>query len=403
VKLKILQISPQVPVPPVDGGKISIFGLLKALAERGHSIDFFCYRKHSDYNYSYNELSKFCNPRIIDVQTDNNVFKAFVNLFKKLPYNVSKFIRPEMWYAIKEYLKDNNPDIVHIDHIHMSWLIDHLRNVIDKPIVLREHNFESDIIYRYYLNQRNPISRMYFLKQYQRLLKFETTYAEKFDRVVMISDVDELKILKFNNNIKTTIIPAGVDNNLFQIKAYNHNKIPFSLFHIGDLEWKPNLDGLQWFVDEILPLIVKNFPKTQLFVYGKNTEKLIIPSELKKNVVKSGFVLNLWNELLDKQIGIVPLRIGSGIRIKVLELLAQGHLVVSTEIGKEGIPIVDRKHYLNANKPETFVEKISNVFKDFNDYKTICFNAQEFIKQNYAWSNVAEKFESLYVKLINNK
>ncbi|MFN4110996.1 MAG: glycosyltransferase family 4 protein, partial [Ignavibacteria bacterium] len=367
----------------------------------GHSIDFFCYRKHSDYNYSFKELSKFCNPKILDIQTDNNIFKALINIFTDLPYNVSKFIRQEMWYAINEYLKDNDPDIIHIDHIHMAWLVDYLRSVINKPIVLREHNFESDIIYRYYLNQKNFFTRMYFQNQYQRLLKFEITLAEKFDKVVMISEVDEAKMLKFNRNIKATTISAGVDDQLFQYEAFRHNKIPFSLFHIGDLEWKPNLDGLQWFINEVLPIVVKVFPETKLFIYGKNIENLIVPSKLSKNVFKVGFSVNIWNDVIDKLIGIIPLRIGSGIRIKVLELLAQGHLIISTDIGKEGIPIVDEIHYLNANDPETFVKRISDVFKHFNDFKVICLNGKEFIKKNFSWSSIAERFEKLYFSLIN--
>ncbi len=402
MKLKILQISPQVPVPPIDGGKISIFGLLKSLSERGHEIDFFCYRKHSDYNFSYNELSKYSKPRIIDVQTDNNFLKAFLNIFNDLPYNVSKYINEKILKAISDYFKENDPDVIHIDHIHMAWLVDYLRNMTSKPIILREHNFESDILYRMYLNKTFPLFKYYFFEQYKRLMRYETQFAEKFDKVVMISEADESKILKVNNKIKTIVIPAGVDHNLIQKNAYQVSKIPFSIFHVGTLDWEPNLDGLLWFINEIFPFVIKKFPKSMLFIYGKNSEQIKIPNYLKNNIALMGFVPDLWREISNKQIGIVPLRVGSGIRIKILELLAQGHLIISTDIGKEGIPIIDGIHYLNANNSEEFINKIFEVFDHAYDIMTICSNAQNFIKSNFLWETIAERFENLYKSLIFN-
>lgn len=404
-KLRILQISPQVPVPPIDGGKISIFGLLKSLTMKGHIIDFFCYRKHADYTYSVKELSKFCNPRIVDVQTDNNLLKAFINIFQDKPYNISKYIKEEMLINLKKYFNNHEPDIVHIDHIHMAWLIDYLRKFTTKPIVLREHNFESDILFRTYSLKKFPILKSYFYEQYNRLLDYEISYAEKFDKVIMISEVDEKKILTFNNKVNTITIPAGVDDVLFKYTAYKHSKLPNSIFHIGNLDWEPNLDSVQWFINQIFPHIVANFPDAKFYVYGKNSNRVSIPPRLKYNVKLVGFVpaSDIWNEIKDKQVGVVPLRIGSGIRIKILELLAQGHLIISTDIGKEGIPIVDGVHYLRANSPEEFKEKIFALFNNHYNVEEICINAQEFIKNNYSWNFIVEQFEKLYFSLINDQ
>lgn len=398
--LKILQISPQVPVPPIDGGKISIFGLLKYLSEAGHKIDFVCYQKHSDFNFSKKELSRFCTPYILDVQTDNNLFDAFINLFSDKPYNISKYIRQELLDFIGNYFQNNKPDIVHIDHVHMAWLIKHLRNLTNAPIVLREHNFESDIIYRMYSTRKFLLSKLYFYQQYKRLLRYETSIAEKFDKVIVISETDENKILRYNPNIKTVAIPAGVNENLFQYNVYNSPKIPFSIFHIGSLEWLPNLDGLQWFIDEILPLVVEKHPQTKLFVYGKFLEKLFIPDKMKNNIIMVGFVEKLWEELKDKMIGIIPLRVGSGIRIKILELLAQGHFIISTSIGKEGIQIINTEHFLEADDRDNFAEKIIKTFNNEYDYKQICLNAQTLMKEKYSWKIIGREFEKIYYELL---
>lgn len=400
---RILQISPQVPFPPIDGGKISIYGLLKFFSEAGHKVDFVCYRKHSDLNISKNELSKFCVPHILDIQTDNNIFNAFLNLFSNKPYNVSKYIRKELLDYIKSYFRENNPDIIHIDHIHMAWIVENLRQFTNVPIVLREHNFESDIIFRTYSTRKFLLTKSYLYLQYKRLLKFETSYAEKFDKVIMISETDEKKILNYNPNIKTLAIPAGVNENLFLYNAYNNQKIPNSIFHIGSLEWLPNLDGLQWFVDEVLPIVVDKYPQTKLFVYGKFLEKLYVPDKLKNNIIKVGFVENLWDEIKDKLIGIIPLRVGSGIRIKILELLAQGHFIISTSVGREGIQLNDAEHFLEADDRDNFAEKIIKTFKNEYNYKQICITAQNLMKEKYSWKIVGREFEKVYSELINKK
>jgi polysaccharide biosynthesis protein PslH len=143
--------------------------------------------------------------------------------------------------------------------------------------------------------------------------------------------------------------------------------IPYSISHIGQISWLPNLDSLTWLISEILPRLKVKEPRVRLFVYGAGDfSKIKIPREVKDNIEIIGFVDDIWQALSDKQILAVPLRIGSGIRIKILDMLAFGQPVITTSIGKEGINVFDGNQILIADTVDDFVKKIIKFFN--NEY-----------------------------------
>jgi glycosyltransferase involved in cell wall biosynthesis len=396
--MRILQIAPQIPYPLDDGGRIGIYGITNYLHQRGNKIDFAVYRKHCDYNSSFNALKNICTPHILNVQTDNNIPKALINLLSPIPYNIAKFIRKEMQEFLVWFLKNYEVDIVHVDHAHMGWTIDIIKNIKDVPVVLREHNVEMRIMKRFAEHDSNPFLRTYALLQYKKFLKYEPMICGKFDNCIMITREDENEILHYNPKIKTSVIPAGIDPEL--LKFTSKETIPFSLFHIGSLKWLPNLDGLNWFLDEVFPKVINKIPNVKLFIYGKGSENLRINSLLKNNIIVRGYVEDIFSEISDKQVAIVPLRVGGGMRIKIIELMALGKSIISTTIGKEGIDVIDNEHILIADNKEDFVNKISNVFYDKVNAGKLIKSAREFVRDNYTWENVALQFENKYKELI---
>ncbi len=397
--MRILQIAPQVPVPPTDGGKIGIYGITKGLFERGHQIDFVCYRKHSDYEYSIKELKKICNPHLLDVQTDNNVVGALKNYSSPIPYNISKYIRKEMKEFLSDFFKTNKVDVIHIDHLHMGWVIDEIRKHTSAPVCLREHNLEMQIMMRFYEKQKNIFLKNFAKKQYLKFLEYEPAVLSKFDKCIMISRLDEQKLLEINPDIKTTIIPAGVDIHLLDYKRSKSK--PHTLIHIGHTDWFPNYDGLNWFVNDIFPEIINRYPETKLYIYGGgNTKNFPVPVQLRQNISVVGFVDDIWKAIEDKALAIVPLRIGGGIRIKIIEMLATGQPIITTSIGKEGLNVEDKKHLLIADTKDEFVKKTSEFFDGKFETNKIIENGKEFIKSHFTWEIISAKFECVYKELI---
>ncbi|MEO8231386.1 MAG: glycosyltransferase family 4 protein [Ignavibacteriota bacterium] len=399
--MKILQISPQISFPPDSGGRLSIYGITKSLHERGHEITFVCYIQESVNEDISNELKKICNPIFIKWETKNKITTAIHNLFSNIPYNISKYYSVKFEEFLVEYLRQNQVDIIHIDHLHMAWAIDLIKKNCNVPVILREHNLEMKIMQRYYGQQSNLFLKLYSYIQFKKFLSYEPTICKKFDCCLMVTFEDEKSLLNLNPDIKTKVIPIGVDENLFNFK--DSNTLPFSLFHIGTLDWQPNFDSLLWFWNEVFPSIVAKYPNSKLFVYSKGVERLKVPKSLKDNIILKGYVKDIWEEIKDKQILIVPLRAGGGMRVKIIEMLAAGQLIVTTSIGKEGIDVVNGQHLLIANSAEEFTDRIISFFK--NEYEKTMFsrNAKELIRAKYTWSKIAEEFENIYIDLIYKK
>ncbi len=397
--MKILQISPQVPVPPTDGGKLSIWGNTVNLSKRGHKIDFVCYLKHSNYEESYKMLSNYCTPYLLKVKTDNSLWGAIINLFSRVPYNASKYNRKELLKFIRNYFSKNEVDIVQVEHLHMGWIVDEIRKLSNAKIVLRQQNLETLIMKRFYERQKNLFLKYFAKIQYKKFLKFEPYICSKFDKVIMISTADEAKLKKLNPSINSTTIPSGVNANLLNVKR--GKEIPFSLIHIGSMDWYPNFYGLQWFLEKVYPRVVEKFPESKLFIYGGgDTSKLKITDEIKQNINIVGFIDDLWEEISDKSLAIVPLKIGGGIRIKILEMLAAGQIILTTSIGSEGIELEDGKNALIANSAEEFNEKITEFFNNKFNLDEMRNEGKNLIRKNYTWDKIALRFENEYKKLV---
>lgn len=397
--MKILFITPKIPYPPVDGHTKSMWGVIKYLSLRGHHIDIIAYKQNSDLEKLREEVNRFAKLHVLDVNTNNSVRLAINNLFSSVPYNMYKYERSELKIFIKAYLKEENPDIVQVVNSHMGWVVDFIRKYSKAPVVLREENFELTIMERYYQTQSNLLLKAYAYLQYRKMKSYEPSLCAKFDRSVMMSKEDEARLLQLNPKVKTTVIPIGVDTELLNYeKNINEN---YNIAHIGGLNWYPNLDGINWFLEKVFPIVLESFPTAKLFLYGGgSTDNLFKSIKQSENIIVKGFVEDIWRELKDKTVSIIPLRIGGGIRVKILELLATGNVIVSTSLGMEGLELHDGKQILIADSPQEFAEKIINLFNKKYDFSKISSEGKKFIKTNYLWEDIALKFDNLYKELL---
>lgn len=397
--MKILQVLPKIPYPPTDGHKKSMWGIIQHLAARGHTIDVIAYRQNQNYTEYLNEINEHAKLIVVDVITKNKLSGAIRNLFSSVPYNLSKYKTKEFAALLTKHLSTNKYDVIHVTNAHMGWVVDVVRKLSDAPVVLREENFELTIMERYYQNQSNLLLKKYAFLQYKKFLNYEPALCGKFDKCIVMSNEDEKRLKNLNPNTKTKVIPLGIDKELLSIERVEPEK--YSLVHVGSLEWYPNYDGLKWFVNRIFPLIVDKFGETKLYLYGGGLSRnFYFPDSIKGNIIVKGFVKNIWEDVKDKSLAVVPLRIGSGIRVKILETLASGLNVITTSLGKEGIPAEDGKELLIADDEKQFAEKIINYFNGQYEEQILSENGKRLIQKKYLWKNIAEQFELTYKELI---
>ncbi len=398
--MNILQLTTKIPYPLDDGGKIGIFNITKHLALRGHNITLVALSKDR-YHGDLSELRRYCRLECVYKNTSNSVLGAVGNLFSPVPYTISKYHGRQVERKLEELLTTQRFDIVHIDHLHMADYGQFVKERFGLPILLREHNVEMMIMKRLSQEQRNPLFKWYAQLQYRRLYRYEPAMCALFDKCLMVTSEDEERIRGLNPTVQTCVVPAGVDVSYFSPRS-GVSKEQFSILWFGSLDWLPNVDSFWWFYKQIFPRVEERCPTVKLYVVGKSPPPNV-RSLRTDNAVVIGFVRDVRDYIARCQVCVVPLRIGGGMRIKILEALAMEEAVVSTATGCEGIAVTNREHLLIADDEGEFARHILELFENEPLRKKIGRRGRELVERLYGWEGIAEQLEDQYLKVLGSR
>lgn len=397
--MKILYISNKVPWPLDDGGAICTFDGIKTTHQLGHEVSLWSLNpiKHQTPIEEAEKALKFLNHfRYFSMNTSIKISDAVKNIFQKSSYNIDRFFQNEMDESLATFLKKKSFDIIQLEGIFVSPYIPTIRKYHNGILSLRSHNVEHEIWGRLAQQTKNPLKKKYVSFLAKRLKKAEWKALSSVDVVVPITENDAACFRNELPNLKMHVTPAGIDLERWIFKPTN--KI-LNWYHIGAMDWMPNLDAVKWFLDEIHPNILKNLDGYQFHLAGKN-----LPKDL-KNVNQQGIlayeeVLDSVQFCLDKDVCVVPLRVGSGIRIKILEAMSAGKLVISSSIGIQGINVKENEHFLLANSISDFLSLIEKFRINQINVETIVKNARLYIEENYSTEAVCQSLLHFYQKTI---
>ena len=402
--MKILQLTARLPYPPDDGGKIGIFNLTKYLSLRGHRIVLLSIISGQTKETSRNieGLRKWCDVRAVYKNTKTNLWGLFLNLFFKIPYTISKYHSRKVKEAIKKILSKGRFDLVHIDSLHMAYYGKFIKHEFKLPVFLREHNVQTTIMERYCQRQENPLIKLYAYLQWKKMRRYEAKICEIFDKCLMITEEDKERIETMNPRAKTCIVPAGVDTSYFYPLKIEEE--PWSLIFVGELSWLPNVDGVLWFYNQVWPRIKKSFLQVKFYVIGRRPpQKIRKLSKKDQNVIVTGFVTDVRPYVARCSVYIVPLKIGGGMRLKILEAMAAERPVVATSVGAEGIMVTHRENIMIADNEAGFAERVIELLKDRNLRRRVAQGGKRLIEQKYRWETVIEALEKEYFRVLENR
>ena len=219
----------------------------------------------------------------------------------------------------------------------------------------------------------------------------ERRYLRLADRVLTVSETDRDAFAGFLDPGKLTVISTAVDVDYFQ--PIPVEETANSLVFTGSMDWLPNEDAMLYFVDAILPLIKQQCPDVSLEVVGRSpSRKLQALAEREKSVRLTGWVEDIRPFVARGSICIVPLRIGGGTRLKILEAMAMSKAVVSTSVGAEGLPVQAGENILLADTPGDFADSVVSLLRDSKERKRMGASARVLVQEKYSWPKVAENF-----------
>lgn len=402
--MKILIISMSFPYPLKSGGKIRVYNLIREISKY-HEIYLISLIYKDEVEY-IPELLKFCK-QVEVVRFEHTCLSKIIRwlriilcLFTKKPVEVAAKESRSMQKKINEIIINNEFDIIQVEWLQMAhYLPFYLIKKI--PLILIEHDV-SYIPWQRRCQLEKGILKYISKRECNKIVNYEREITQKFDKIVVVSEIDKDRLLMLHNTYDISIILNGVDTDNIQEKV--KREYTNSLLFIGWMRHHPNSDAMDFFLKQILPLISKVIPDTKLYVVGQHTPKNIVNyASLNQNIIFTGYVKDVKEYLYTCTIFICPLRIAGGTRLKILEAMAAGIPVVSTSIGAEGLNITHNENILIADTPEEFAKATIKLLRNHKLRERIAHNARIFVEENHQWKKIADDLIEVYEDVIRKK
>jgi len=397
--VRVLQLCNKPPLPATDGGCMAMHAITRGLQEIGHEVNIISLytSKHpfqeEKLSKEYIEETKFID---VFVNTEVNWVEAYSSLVTRDSYNLSRFFTPDFDIELTKVLKKEEYDIIQLESLFMCPYIETIRKYSDSKIVLRAHNIEYKLWERRAKNEKNYLKSKYKGYLSKELKKYELHYLSQVDGIASITESDRLEMIE--NGIKSPIVTIPFGVNIEKLKAQTSTLENNSLFHLGSMDWDPNVDAMKWFCEHVLPDLKREDPNLSFYLAGKKSEHLHTNTSF-KNATIVGEVPSSLDFINSKDIMIVPLRSAGGMRIKIIEGLALGKPIITSSIGLEGIDAIHEKHIMIANTKEGYLQAVRKLQSDQKFKENLKKNAQKLIQEKYDRKSIIRNLERFYQDL----
>lgn len=319
-------------------------------------------------------------------------WNQFVALFT--PYSRGRWVmsKSPLQKKIDQILKTQEFDFIQCEFPDMAY---HKFNS-NALKVLDAHNVEYDNTRRMAKIKNKPLRRLYYQIEWKKMMRDELAMAHQQDAILTTSVRDKLLFDEQTPNIPKFVIPNGVDLSYFKPRDVEPEK--HTLVFVGMMTYVPNYDGVQYFLDEIFPRILSVLPDAKIYIVGKNPP-VAISKRANKNIIITGFVDDVRPIIQKASVYVVPLRMGGGTRLKIVEALSMKKPIVTTSIGCEGIDVIHRKSVLIADEPQQFADSVIELCRDRELANQLTKNGYELVYRNYGWESVGYKLDVAYRQL----
>jgi polysaccharide biosynthesis protein PslH len=397
--MQVLLITHRVPFPADGGYSIVIHQTIKGLIELGCDITLFSLNT-TKHDIKAKEIKDplFKKVKFIQFKIDNRVKAkdAFKNLFTDQSYNITRFYETECANKLGYLLRTQNFDIVQFEGLQVVPYLDVVINNSKAKLIYKAHNIEHQIWKKLSVKEVFFIKKIYYHFLSQRLQNLEFKILNRFDALLTISFVDEHFFKSIGCKIPIHTFPVALD-----LADYKNN-YPISpeksVGYIGSMDWRPNIEGLSWFLDRVWPSIQQLKADIYFHLAGKNIPKqFIITGD--KTFILEGEVANSAEFMGKRHVLIVPLLSGSGMRVKIIEAMALGKCVIATSIAAEGINYHHDENILIADKEDDFYKQILRCFTDKTLIAKIGEGARKLVEKDHDDTKIRTRLLEVYQDL----
>jgi glycosyltransferase involved in cell wall biosynthesis len=388
--MKILWVKAGKILPVDTGGKIRSFNILRHLA-REHEIVFLSYYGGpQDEEYETAISQQFPGAQAIHIAGPQGGFAQSLDYLLRLPssapYAVRKFSHRKVHEAVAQWLNAGNFDVAVCDFLAPSL---NFPNNSSVPVVLFQHNVETMLWRRMADKEKNALRKLSYAIEARKMAWYETRSLQRFQHIIAVSEHDRDTMLTLSPRCPITVVPTGVDTEQYKVVPSVLGIPPLVVF-TGSMDWKPNIDAMEYFCNEIWPVVLADFPDARFQIVGR-TPNARVRRLASASVEVTGTVASVIDYLRAATVVIVPLRIGGGTRLKIFEAMAMAKAIVSTSIGAEGLDVTDGRDLLIADSAHLFADSILRLLRD-RELRRSYEQAAAALAARYDWSQIARRF-----------
>ena len=302
-----------------------------------------------------------------------------------------------MRVPLRRLLSSQGFDVV-VLHLYVVELANEVEDV---ATILVQENVESDIARRAQTQADNPVHWLRDGLMWRKLLAFEQRWVRRFSVCVAVSERDAAMLREMSPATQVHVVPNGVDSRSFALQT--NQRDAETLLFFGTLSYGPNVEGLIWFCQDVLPIVRASKPDVVLEVVGLNPPPRVAELGELPGIHVTGFVPDIRPKLWSATTCVVPVLAGGGTRLKILEALAAGCPVISTTVGAEGLELMDGKHLLIADDPKEFARDVVALLESDALRHRLAEGGRRAVAEKYDWQQIAPRLEFACAQAIEHR
>jgi sugar transferase (PEP-CTERM/EpsH1 system associated) len=401
--VRILLLSPYVPFPPEDGGRVRIYQLLKGLAF-SHDVELLALMEETDAESAGVGGLRTSGFAVEGVPHRATQIRAAVRAARgRTSLYQARCHSPGFARALEERLSREHYDIVQCEFAYMAQY--HRTSARGPRWVLDEHNLEYRLNATLLTTQsgaRGIAYRAYARRELELRRHEELSACRLMDHVLTVSEEDRQALRSELPVLEATVVPNGVDLQHYSPSASDDPEQASAVF-VGKMDYRPNVDAVRWFCAEVLPRVRAAVPHFVFTIVGPRPTSAVRELARLPGVRVTGRVADTRPYVRDAAVAVVPIRAGSGTRLKILEALAMGRAVVSTTLGCEGLDTVDGAHLVVADSPRDFADQVIRLLRHGGERARLGRAGRRLMEERYGWAAAVTRLGAVYEQLVGTR
>jgi len=399
--MRILFLTTDLSYPPQDGRMLRTYNVLHGLAGR-HSVHLVCFDQR--HGADPDERRRVAEARLRELCASVDVFElpskrsklalawtGAASLVEPLPFSSRVYRSPAALQKLSALAASQRMDVVHVEN---TLLGDHVTGLPSAARVLMHHNVESDLFRQRAASDRVFVRRLFTRLEAAKMRRFEQRMGPRFGAHITCSAGDAERLAKIMDGARVCVVANGVDLDYFSPREPLPQKA-LSVVHVGGLNWAPNLHGARWLVEEVWPRVRAAVKEATLAFVGRTGEAPVARWQA-QGVQCLGEVEDVRPFYAGASLSVVPVHVGGGTRLKILNSWAMGTPVVSTSKGCEGLAGTPGENLLVADTPEAFAAAVVRLLREPQLAAALAVSGRKLVEAEYGWPRIVEQTERAY-------